>query len=404
MKRIPRVALHLLFLLCLATASAAHPRQPLPPWPKIHLAAWHWDEALRQYPLGEAPDAIAETDLVSSWSGYALRRAGERVTAFVVPQVTVNNRLNFTSGTGAVRIWFKPAWGSTDADGREPGSYARLLEIVSLGNDQAAPVVQWSLYATPDGNALFASGQGQAGPRDYLHAAIQWPADSWHLVLLAYTTTNSALYLDGELAALGGLLPVPPATAALALVLGSDAAGTSPAQGDFDELTTFDTPPLAGNVALHYAAGAQRAAQGPITEEEYLATQARRAALAQQRAERAALSPGGGAQMLRLIGGTSECLTNVPVFITNVISVFVTNQGWTVTFDVQGGSRALLYDTFTASVLAGNSLTNAQWTWLERSPTCSTSLWATTPQPWWPTSASSFKPPTPTARPPKTRL
>jgi len=349
----------------------ATPRQPLPPLPEWTLGRWHFDDALRQYPFNAAPAAIPEESLVESWSGYALQRAGARGVPFVVPELSDANRLNFTTDTGAIRFWFKPAWGSPAAGERGPGNYARLLEMVSLGNDRTTPAVQWSLYATPDGSALYVSGQGRARPRDYLRADLQWSADTWHLVLLAYTPTNSALYLDGELVTTGDGLPFPTAPAAptLALVLGSEVAGTGPAQGDFDELTTFARLPSEWDLAWYYPAHARRAAQGPVSEAELLALQAWREALAKQRAERTAAQLGGGTTMLRLVGSTSSCLTNVPVFMTNIASP---NHGWTVTFDVQGGTNGHLYDIFTTTALVGNNVTNAQWAWLEQGPTCST--------------------------------
>jgi hypothetical protein len=65
-------------------------------------------------------------------------------------------------------------------------------------------------------------------------------------------------------------------------------------------------------------------------------------------------------------------VTNVPLHITNFVSVWVASQGWTATFDIQGGTNGLLYDVFANTGFVGNSMTNSQWTWLERGPTCST--------------------------------
>jgi len=119
----------------------ATPRQPLPPLPEWTLGRWHFDDALRQYPFNAAPAAIPEASLVEIWSGYALQRAGARVVPFVVPELSDANRLNFTTDTGAIRFWFKPAWGSPAADERGPGNYARFLEMVSLGNERSTPAV-----------------------------------------------------------------------------------------------------------------------------------------------------------------------------------------------------------------------------------------------------------------------
>ena len=343
----------------------ALPRQPVPPLPEWSLAAWRFDEALRQYPFKTAPAALPEASLVESWSGYALQRAGERVTPWVVPEFASTHRLNFTTDTGAIRFWFKPAWGSPAAGERGPGGYARLLELVSLGVNRSAPTVQWSLYALPDGSALYVSGQSRAGPRDYLRAGLQSSADTWHLILLAYTPTNSALYLDGELAALGDPLPFPTAPAAptLALSLGSDAAGANPAQGDFDELTTFVRPPGEWELSWYYPAYARRAAQGPVSEEELLAQQAWREALQASRAataNQARSSAGSGVGLLSLVQGV-ECGNGQPPCLTNLYASLADGTNWRFGFEIAGGSTGDSYDILSAANLGATGSTNVLW-------------------------------------------
>ena len=369
------------FLLLSVPAPAA-PRPPLPPLPEMHLREWRFDNAFRQYPFGEAPPLIPEADLVESWSGYALRREGQRAVPFVVPETEPTNRVNFTCGTGTIRFWFRPNWGSASLDGRGPAGFARLVEMVSLNG--ATSTVWWSLYATPDGTALYCSGQGRTGPTDLLKTEIQWAAETWHLVALTYNPTNSTLFVDGALAALGDPLPVPPIPSApeMALVLGSDLTGTGLAQGHFDEFTTFNRACDPWAMDWYHEATARHVARGPVSAEEVAATQAQRAAASMRMAASAMAVADGGGQMLRLLGETTSCITNVPVFITNIFSKFDTNQGWTVTFDIQGGTNGLMYDIFTTTNLAGNNVTNSQWTWLEQGPTCSTYQYTNQPQPY----------------------
>jgi len=63
-------------------------------------------------------------------------------------------------------------------------------------------------------------------------------------------------------------------------------------------------------------------------------------------------------------------LTNVPVYLTNVVAALTTNGDVTVTFDVVGGTNGLIYDVFGTTNLIGNNLTNAQWFWVTNTPTC----------------------------------
>lgn len=123
-------------------------------------------------------------------------------------------------------------------------------------------------------------------------------------------------------------------------------------------------------MAFHYFTLKDQAALGPISLEEDQAAAELRAKL---KAEREALGlddGGGGPQMLRLVGSTSECITNSPLYITNTVCVFDTNSGWTVQFDIQGTNSPA--DIFTTTNLSGNNITNSQWVWLERGPSCST--------------------------------
>ena len=70
------------------------------------------------------------------------------------------------------------------------------------------------------------------------------------------------------------------------------------------------------------------------------------------------LSPGG-------------CVTNGPVYLTN-LSSFSNNLGWTVSFDIDGGTNGVPYDMFLTSTLSGNNITNSQWVWLGQGYTCNT--------------------------------
>ena len=136
------------------------------------------------------------------------------------------------------------------------------------------------------------------------------------------------------------------------------------ANAQFEEVTTLPHWPRKSDWPDLYFAGTKpRTLLGPIPEAEA-------AALAKRRAEAKAAQAlageegGGGVQMLRLVGGTSECITNSPLFITNTVAVFATNTGWTVQLDVQGTNGPV--DIFTTTNLVGNGITNSQWVWLER--------------------------------------
>lgn len=348
------------------TAAHAKPRPPLPPFPELAplLSRADFDEPF--WTRTVKPDSLhlAYADLVESWSGYALRRAGQGVTPFLVPALDEFGRTNISTAAGAVRFWFKPEWASASfAQGGGPGAEARLLELSAVGNKDALPV--WSLAVVPDGTAIFLTGAGDDGPVVLLKAEINWQAGQWHLLTLNYGPKRTTLFIDGEPLAEGaGTLTVPAQVGALSI--GSMLTGEAPAQGEFDEVCAFARPLPAVFGQFYYATFSQRAELGPVTAEE----EAAHLKLARKRqAEREAE---GGGQQYRMMQSLTNCPTNALVWITNVTSALITNQGIVATFDVVGGTNGYLYDVFTTTNLCCTNIANTLWTWLEQGPTCAT--------------------------------
>jgi hypothetical protein len=370
----------IVFLWGVTTASAK-PRPLSPPWPSFGLLM---REGFDQ-PYGFATNQTIDPAVwLESWSGYSLNRQGTAVTPWAVPMV-VSNSFRVEPERGAIRFWYRPDFSS----GAGPGKTATLLELVTAKGKTDA--VWWALVVAPDGNAVHLVCETESGPAACLSAEINWEAGGWHLLTVAFTPTNSALFIDDTLSAIGeGLATIPIEVAPFtSLIIASDAAGNFPARGQLEELCVFSgrkkMQQVMGNIfglsvdweiGIYFASQSKIAALGPISDEEIAA---RKAQAEKRKAERAALGieeeGGGGQQMLRLVGGTSECFTNSPLFITNTVCVFDTNALWTVQFDVQGtnhlGGNSPV-EIYTTTNLLGNNITNANWQFLESGPSCST--------------------------------
>lgn len=354
-------------LLFLALSASARPRDPWPPLPEFSRVLLHESfDAMYARGVTNAQWVIPNYGtLVESWSGYALERLGV-VTPYVVPGLDSAGRTNIAP-EGALRFWVRPYWSSAP-EGRGPGTEATFLEMAVVDTKQAVGV--WWLEVNAEGTVVTLFAQGEAGPMKLLATEIRWQAGEWHQLVLNYAAKGTALYVDGELTATGlGTLKLPPKAAALAW--GSGLSGADSIGGELEELFVFAR---ALEVGFGYHTFKQQAALGPITTEE---DQALAELRAKRKAEREAREEAGGdpPQMLRLVGSTAECIMNVPVYITNTVSSFDTNDGWTVMFDIQGswdGTTTALYDVFTTTNLIGDSITNSQWIWLERGPSCST--------------------------------
>ncbi|MCL4790030.1 MAG: hypothetical protein KJ070_25150, partial [Verrucomicrobia bacterium] len=366
-----RIFITAVFFLC-ALPALSRPRDPWPPLPEFSPVLYHESfDGIYSYGMTNAEWVIPNYGtIVESWSGYALERAGT-VTPFIVPGLDSAGRTNVAS-EGALRFWLKPYWSSAP-EGKGPVTDARLVELAVVDGKEAAPV--WWLQLNPKGTQVSLVSQSDAGLVTLLKAGICWEAGQWHQLVLNYGLKGTALYLDGQLAGEGaGVWKVPPKLAAL--VWGSSLTGADSLGGELEELYTFSRPL---EVAFHYHALKDQAALGPISPAEDQALAELRAKWQAEREARGE-TEGGGSQMLRLVGGTSECITNVPVYITNITAWLDTNAGWTAMFDIQGGTNGVLWDIFTTTNLVGSHITNSQWFWLERGPSCSTYQYTNQPE------------------------
>jgi hypothetical protein len=389
--------LHLIFVsvVLLPGVCFALPRPPQPPWPSLGVV--HYEGFNQPYAWWKTA-AVDGAIWTESFSGWALQRQGKTVAPWVVPMVG-SNSFRVDPERGAVRFWYRPDFSS----GAGLGQVATLATLVT--GQGKAEAVWWALVVAADGRSVNVLCETETGPAVCLNAEVNWQAGEWHLVTLGYTPTNCALFLDDQLVAThpqpllggehnvaeaGGLATVPSELwAVTSLVLGSDLNGELPAQGQLEELTVFSARPrfrrMTGHlfglgedsdIGHYYASLSKIAALGPISEAEIAARQARIAALREAVAAEAlpltpALSPSDGARgsdgasLLRLMQGpTNSCDTNAPLYITNTVCAWVANQGWRVSFEIQGTNGPA--DIFTTTTLG---TTNA-WRWLERGPAC----------------------------------
>jgi hypothetical protein len=350
----PPTLLALSLVLAFTTAAPARPRPPAPPWPEISLSRWSFDEPLA-VGTNLSPTQLAGLHRAESWSGYALVRAGVSAPPVWRPAVGDSGRVQVVPEAGAVRFWFRPDW--TSGEDLSGAGFPRLLELARL--TPAGAETAWSLQLDADGGRLSLTRVAGSAAVDVLSTPITWTAGEWRLVALEWSATATGLYLDGELAALGGGLPLPTgfAAASAGLVLGSDTLGGNLAQGQFEEVTSFRR--LEAERLPHYQAGyAWLAALGPITPEEDAA--------------RASATLDGSGLAPMSFGPGDPCPTNGPVYMTNLWCGFATNTGWTMRFDVAGGTNNVLYDVFTTAALRGTNVAEAQWYQVEDTFTCAT--------------------------------
>jgi hypothetical protein len=148
---------------------------------------------------------------------------------------------NLTVDTGSITLWFNPSWGSVSVGGSGSGTWGQLVDAGQWTSN--ASYGWWSLYTDPAGTNLYFSAQNNAGTQaNYLSAPIAWTPGQWHFIALTYSSTNTLLYLDGQLATNGSGMSVWPDSTVLAngFYIGSDTNGESQAHGSFDDIYTYN--------------------------------------------------------------------------------------------------------------------------------------------------------------------
>jgi hypothetical protein len=147
---------------------------------------------------------------------------------------------------GSVIFWFAPNWASTsdtnDPGTTGPGVCSRLLEIGTYTTN--ASYGWWSLYMDTNGNDIYFSAQDADGDEaDYLSAPVTFTSNVWHLIALTWTSTNTALFVDGKCLTNGPGISVLPSSDVLAegFTIGSDAAtGTLQMNGAINSLASYN--------------------------------------------------------------------------------------------------------------------------------------------------------------------
>ena len=240
--------------IALTTAFAASSPPPLPAPPGTILDYWTFDDTNWLSGHGFPPKAFHGIQSVPGWSSNALQIIGTNAL-LQYHEMETNGLTNIVCPNGTIWLWFLPNWASTNSGGAGPGTYGRLIEMGVYTTN--ASYGWWSLYMDPSGTAMFFSAQTNGVGATYLDASVQWASNHWHFVALTYSPTNSALYVDGQLATNGSGVVYYPSAAVRAtngFSIGSDTSGLNLAQGQFDWLRTFSYPVDGASISQYYQA------------------------------------------------------------------------------------------------------------------------------------------------------
>lgn len=271
---------------------------------------------------------------------------------------------NLCLDQGSLVWWFAPFWSGTNEGGTGPGEWSRLIEVGAYTTN--ASVGWWSVYTDPQGVTLYFSAQTNDGSgATYLSAPIDWVTNRWHLLALTYGSTNSALYVDGELVTNG--LPVTywpgPDVLANGFYVGSASDGSAQAQGMFDSLSTYASPLDADTIHDTFWYGLV-----PYDLNPYNSANISSAPYTPGSAPALVVIAGPG-YLLTVATNLSGCVTSTNVWLTNAVATAATNGTMNLAFTIAGGSNSLAYDVFATGALQ-IPITNAQWAWMGQGYQC----------------------------------
>jgi hypothetical protein len=185
-------------------------------------------------------------------------------------------------------------------------------------------------------------------------------------VALTYSTTNTALYIDGDLLTNGPGVSVYPSAGVLSngLWLGSDSTGSNQCHGILDDVSTYNYPLDFGTINAMYL----------LYEAFYLGNPQNVSALAPAPSQPEATpvfdAVTGPGDLMVLGTNMAGWASSSNVWLTNATATLTTN-GVNLTFTIAGGSNGVAYDVFATAALT-QPLTNGIWDWMGQGYPCVT--------------------------------
>lgn len=224
---------------------------------QARLGYWRFDNAPGwQDEQGLNPNVISGLFPIPSWSGDAVKISPSIYSSLGYPKNRPNGLTVVSLPVGSIRFWFKPDWSSYDSgQGNGPGDTIRLFEMGRQSDD--ATYGWFALTVNPAGTKLILTTEAGGIHNENATYPINFNSKTWYQIALAYSPSNSVLYVNAQGMATNGLgLTNLPSQSALqaGFHVGSSWDGIQQANGLFDELETFNYPLSAWDVATNYEA------------------------------------------------------------------------------------------------------------------------------------------------------
>jgi hypothetical protein len=159
---------------------------------------------------------------------------------------------NVVFDEGTLSFWYQANWTSVADGGTGPTNWASLLNIGQWSS--SAEESCWSLVIDPSGSNLLFLAQSN-GNQQAISVPIDFDAGDWHNVVLTYSPTDFALYLEGQSVTNTSPITNWPSDGICSngMFVGSDATGVFQGRGQFQSLQTYGYLLNAGEIAQNYS-------------------------------------------------------------------------------------------------------------------------------------------------------
>jgi hypothetical protein len=330
----------LLAVVAVALFASIHLALGQPPFPPDAFdAAYSFNTTNFLSEDGDPPINLTNLVLVPLWNKNALLLdTTNAIPAFLNYNVVESD--NFTNvdfGQGGLRCVFITDWATADTNqnGAGPGQTCYLVAAGDWAD--GSPLGFWSLFIDQGGTNIYFGGVSNSTTNIFVSASISWPSNSLHLIGVLYSSTNSELFLDGQLAATGGPVTIVPATNTWTngFFVGSDSSGYEQARGIFSTLEFFNSNCFDTTWSDLFTNGFLFTNAWPHLTNNYYTWLA-----------------GGGSSGDSGSGGG------------------LLSGGGSDTFTISGGLPGYEYDVFMTTNLLLAGINHSAWTWLGRGTNC----------------------------------
>jgi len=265
MKTTKWIAGLLLVIIGLSVPKRGFAQPPMPTLPAGELLdAWDFSGTNFLSLRYSAPTSLTNVFLVPTWAGNGLQVDDTNAAWITYAVVEPSGKTNLDLAQGTLETWFSPDWNSSDGI----GNWGTLLQVGAWNTNLSAATGAWGLYISSDASMLYFSAQTNGMFTNYLNAPIAWYAGDWHQIVVTYSATNSALYLEGAFVTSGPGISVIPGAEVLSngFSIGSDAStGLLQSRGVFNNLAIFNYPLDADTISNDYAYDSQNVFPLPAT-------------------------------------------------------------------------------------------------------------------------------------------